>query len=628
MPKIPPRVLEHKTLALAMLLLARDIGEELGIEPGWRLLSVCERLGANRTSVYEQRGRIIGSLDNLASASPGPPARIPESSGEDARSLRLTIEVLDYQASHPGAVITHRSRSAYSPEFRRFVLELCDGWSSTLEALAQAVRVPLDTLQDWRHQDRLPETRIKERPTVPVDASEMTRKLVELWEHWQGSTRSFIAQAPVRLGLTRAKVIRLLRIFGIISPRSGKEFRYRGATRRLSPGMLLVTDGKQVTIELTASQSRTKLNWQGIVDQPTGTHTAVVVSDEEDAATVKEAVEGSLATLSGVIPVALLHDGKPCYQDKELCAYLENLGIGRIWATEGRGENKAIVEGAFGLWEQQVGSIVLDDSSPEALIATAAREVIRAYVAGRDSVPHPDFKGKSRLAALQQACPSAEQQARDLDFIRQLSETHDRERRWPRRRDAVSRRLLDEVFERLDLLGKDPFGRLRGYLSGFESQAIRRAAAVVSAKLQGKRINREFAHRYLAKVIRNQQQELELERAEQELLVLCEAERQIWTALEEDEYQALIRDRVESSERLCAVAERAAHGGIPLQNTFWTAKLLEAIHDAGEALVERVRKHLVRLFEAPVQRRLALLDLIAALRCDLPTPISASSSDA
>ena len=627
MPKISPRVLEHKTLALATLLLAREIGEELGVEHGWTLRSVCERLEANRTSVYEQLGRVRASLEDLATASPGPSARIAASSGDDVASLRLTIEVLDYQESHPGAVVTHRTRSAYSPEFRRFVLGLHDGWSGSLEAFARAVRVPLDTLQDWRCQDRLPETELEQRPVTPVDASKMTLKVIELWERWQGSTRSFIAQAPTRLGLKRGQVIRLLRILGILSSRSGKGFRYRGATRLLSPGTLLVTDGKQVTIVLTGSDSRTKLNWQGIVDQSTGTHTAVVVSEEEDAAAVKAAVEGSLATLAGVIPAALLHDAKPCYQEKELCAYLEDLGIERIMATEGRGENKAILEGAFGLWEQQVGFIVLDDSSPGALIASATREIIRAYVAGRDSVPHPDFRGKSRLATLQEACPSAEQQERDQAFLRHLSETHDRKRRRSRRRDPVSRRLLDEVFQRLDLLDTDPLGRLRDYLSQFEPTAIRRAAAVVWAKLQGNRIDREFAERYLSKVIQNQQQELELERAEQELLLLCEAERQIWTTLEEEEYQTLLRDRVEPSELICALAERAAHGGIPLQRTFWVAKLLEALRHAGQEIVEKVRKYLVRLFEAPVQSRLALLDSIAALRCKLSAPITASADD-
>ncbi len=50
--------------------------------------------------------------------------------------------------------------------------------------------------------------------------------------------------------------------------------------------------------------------------------------------------------------------------------------------TPARPENKAVVEGEFGKFEQAVGSLHLDDSSPENLKQSAVSEIIRAYSAG------------------------------------------------------------------------------------------------------------------------------------------------------------------------------------------------------------------------------------------------------
>ena len=69
----------------------------------------------------------------------------------------------------------------------------------------------------------------------------------------------------------------------------------------------------------------------------------------------------------------------------------------------------------------------------------------------------------------------------------------------------------------------------------FDPAAIRRAAAILAAKIQLKKI-RQHAHRYLAKVIRTQQDELELERVAEELYELTRRQNQNWTEREEQEF--------------------------------------------------------------------------------------------
>jgi uncharacterized protein (UPF0297 family) len=279
-------------------------------------------------------------------------------------------------------------------------------------------------------------------------------------------------------------------------------------------------------------------------------------------------------------------------------------------ATPQRPENKAIIEGAFGLFEQRVGTIRLDDTNRRTLIDTAVHEVIRAYTAATNSVPRPELDGKSREQVLRETCPSTEQQQRDQDFLRELRARHDRRSRAPNT-DAVSARLLDEVFQRLGITGNDPKGALRRYLSSCEPAAIRRAAAIVTAKLERDAIDQKFLHRYLAKVIRNCQDELDLERAAKELEHLCRREAEIWTSDEQRRERELLDARLQPEQLLSIVAEHAAFGGIPLQAEFWTRQLLELLRDATH-LVDGVKKHLIRLYDAEPQRRLAIIDRITA----------------
>jgi len=609
--KLPLRLLEHNTLMLAMLTLARQIADALGVDLNAPLAENCRILGANRTSVYEQLQRLLTCLGKLALARAGrPPAdATPESDGQPA-TLQLTVEVLEFRLHHPGAVIDYRHRTIYAGIFQRFILERHDRWQGTLRAFAQAVRVPLDTLRDWIANDRAEtlEPKLKPRPSVPANASEMTRLVVDEWMRWVGPARPFIPHAAQCFDLSADQVARLMKILGIISTRSKRTTpRYRGSTQQLSPGTMLVTDGKWLTVELTHSEETLYFNWQGIVDQTTGCDTAAVVTSQEDAAAVQLAYERSVRFLGGCIPDALLHDNRPCYDDDKLQQTLKVYGTDMIPATLGRAQNKAILEGAFGLWQQRVGKLQLDNTNNHTLIRSAVEQIVRVYTATTNNVPRIELKGRTRLQALQEACPTDEQRQRDEDFLARLKNDHRRPRRQQPRPDSI--KLIEHVFERFELASLDPSGELRRYLATFSTTAIRRATAVLAAKIEN--LDRRHAHRYLAKIIRNQQHELDLERAAEELLALCQRQRQDWTHREEQHFQILAQEHNDPAELADAVAQRAAFGGLPLQATFWNQKLLELLHQA-DHLVDRVKQTLIRLYEAPKQQRLALLDLVTA----------------
>ncbi len=602
---------------MAVLDVARFIAHNTGVDLAAKLAESCRSVGANRTSVYEQRQRLVQCLEQLAAARPGRPlAQTPTPPDETAEHLRLTVEVLEFRLRHPGSLVEYPERTSYADPFRRFVQERRDRWTRSLESFAQAVRIPPDTLRDWSRQEQSQPLRAQEkkRLPLPVDASQTTRQIVEEWMRWVGPTRAFIPHAAQVFELAPNLITRLLKILGIISARARKPPRYRGSTQKLTPGTVLVTDGKWITVELLESQQKIYFNWQGIVDQTTGCDTAIVLSEQEDAEAVRKAYEASLETLGGIVPEVLLHDNRPCYDDSELRQKLQDAGTDMIHATPGRPQNKAILEGAFGLWEQRVGTLKLDDTDDDSLLRSAVLESLRAYTAATNSVPRTEGGGRSRLQLLQQACPTQDQRRRDEAFLKGLKKRTRRGR--TRQPDPEARDLIEHVFQRFLLTEHDPKAKLRDYLATFQPAAIRRAAAILATKLERDLVQRKHAHRYLAKVIQTQQEEIDLERAAEELWELTQRQNQNWVEREERHFDALERDQgLEDLTR--AVAERAAYGGIPLQSTFWTRKLLQLLRQQADRLVEHVKKWLIRLYDAPRQRRLVLLDLITAQQQEL-----------
>lgn len=599
---------------IAILLLARRIADLLVVRLDAPIAEICRAAGASRPSAYEQYERVLKTVASLADVGPGRPATPAESTpAQRETALQLTIDVLSYQLDHPGSVVPHTRRTSYSPAFRRFILTRFDDWEGTVATFAQASRLPIDTLADWIEDDRsktIPEPEQKAMPSVPFDASRLVHLIAAEWQRWEGHTRPFLSHAARLFSLSPTQVRKVLTILGVISPRCRRPFRHRGETHQLSPGAMLVTDGKQVDVELTASGRRLHFNWQAMVDQSTACDTAAVVTHEECAPGVDAAFQRSTGTLGGVLPDALLHDNKPCYDDAHLRDSIEGAGTMMIRATPGQPENKAILEGAFGLFEQRVGTLSFDDSSTESLIRTAVEEALRAYTAATNSVPRIELGGHSRLHVLQTSCPSFEQQQRDRDFLVYLKAKHEPSR-WQQPPDPTTLDLLNSVFERLNLLDKDPSGSLRSYLASYEPAAIRRAAALVSAKLQHGNLDLQWAHRYLVKVIQSQQDFLELEHAQHELLELTRLQNQSWTHNEEREHQALLAQLENPHDLARAIADHAAHGAIPVQAAFWSEKLL-ALLERSPHLLDTVINHLVRLYEAPHQSRLALIDLVLA----------------
>jgi len=509
---------KDKLSLIAMHTILREYSTGLGLDLAETVSGMCARAGVNRSQVYEKRGHIAQALEAVGLPGPGRPRTCGQGETHDGQACALREKVIRYQLEHPGAVVKHESGQAtYSDGFKRYILDLADEWQTSPERFCLQVEVPYPTFRSWQKRDRdnrYQERQMPGRPVVPESASETTRTILEEHRRWEGSLRDFLQYISARTRLPINQVRRVLVVCNVLSKNSRKGPRYRGSTERRTPGSILVTDGKTVDMVSTKTGVIREYNWQAMMDQTTACHTASVVTDTECAAGVKTAFVASCRFM-GKAPLALVHDNKPIHQEAGLKGLVEKNTV-MIEATVGRGENKAVVEGEFGKFEQQVGEIYLDDSNPETLKKSAVSEVIRAYAAGVNHAGRFEFDGKSRADILRDACPPTE---KDKAFIERLRADHN-EKRPPSSlpTSTVARTLLDTGFARFQIEHLDPKGKVRDWLSRrFTPQAIRQGLAIFGAEREKGRLRNKTAHRYLVKVIQNCQDELDL-RTEEELL--------------------------------------------------------------------------------------------------------------
>ena len=531
--------------------------------------------------------------------------------GREGAEWELQVTLLRYRLENPGAVVRHPGgRGGYSYAFIRTALDLLDGWSGSLERFCALAEVPYPTLDTWRKKDaRQPYVPAPARPVPALDhgVSDITRMIVEDYARWQGSLGEFLAHEPRRVDLPPNQVRRVLAITGMIGVRRGKPPRYRGSTKKLQPGTALVTDGKEVEVHLTSSKETHRYNWQGIVDQATACHTAVVVTETETAEGVRRANEES-ARFMGRKPEVLIHDNKPIHSERKLREAVEPETT-MIAATPGRPENKAVIEGEFGKFEQAVGRIELDDSSRESFLKSFVKEFIRAYTAGINHAGRYEFGGLSRLQVLRRACPDPEKDRAFLENLKARQEQIRKPDRLPTM--DVARDILDEGFAAFKLEHLDPKGALRTWLSSrYTPAAIRQGLAIFAAERAKGRLKSDTPHRYLVKVIQNCQEELDLREQETQLRKYVEIERRGLLRELEREHALLAAECREgsgpASDLALRLSEKAVFGGLALQRSFWEGKLKALLTEAGER-TEAVIRHIRRLFEAEWNDRFQLI---------------------
>jgi transposase InsO family protein len=546
---------------------------------------------ASRSRAYEISSEIVALLPSLVAARGRPSKPIAAPSRETAE---LTEATLTYVMRHPGCVHRDDHRQQYSDAFRCFILDLYRSHSTSsgvdIEAFAVAVQVPIGTLKDWLRAPRTTTPSTEQQlpaPAPETDAKSLhVQTVIDAWEGWKGTFVGFCehVRRDLHVPFRRSLVGSILRAHGLrrAAKRAGRspdESALRGAFKTHFPGAQWVGDGMHVPVVVDGQPFH--FNVELNVDAHTGAFVGVSVRDEEDAAAVVEALHDGVAT-TGAPPLALLLDNRPSNHTPEVDAALGDTL--RMRATPLRPQNKAHVEGAFGLFSQVLPHLVLDTKqSPHDLALRFLVIITTLWARTTNHRPRKDHDGRSRVDLYADE-PTAEQIERARRDLRELTERQERARRTleARRRPEVLA-LLDEHFARLGLL--DPERHIRVAIAGHPLEAIVAGIALFDGKRLANTLPDGVDARYLLGIVYNVAATMEGEHVTRCLFRLRVEMRDRMLASLVTEREAILATR--DTDRACAdCVDAALATPSPVARTFWLHALAALIGDRGAALHE------------------------------------------
>lgn len=616
MPSLPPQgAAVSPLLTTALLLAALPHLQTLDL-PHPTASAVIAATGVSRSRAYELRAAIEAALPAVLRA-PGRPEKPPAEPIDTTAILRA---VRDFLYAHPGAVGGSEARHRYSDAFRRFVLDLAAQHRDVgLDVVADAAGVPLPTLKDWLaggiDQMRPPEnlaTVPNRDPTEP-----QVETLLALWERWQGSFTAFCthAQHDWRLPFGRTLIGRILAVHGVRfakrrSGRSPDEDALRGAFQTFFPGAQWVGDGSP--IDLVVGGQAFTFNVELMVDPCSGAVTGASVRDTEDAAAVVAAFDDGVAT-TGEAPLSLLLDNKPSNHAEAVYDALGDTAVER--ATPHRPQNKAHVEGAFGLFQQVAPALVVALGPPREMARQVLELVVTLWARTLNHRPRRDRGGRSRVQLFLDHEPTPEEIAAAKEALAERLRIQERARQTlAARQDPEVRATLADAFARLGF--DDPDGQLLNAIARYPFEVVIEAIAVVEGKCRAGTFPDGADARYLLGVARNLAHEREgyeialalwerRQRARDRALDAAERERDRLDELHDD-----------PAARLAAYVDRALRTARRLDRFFWLGAAADTVHaeDLAEhhALFRLAARRIHATHAVPHRERLAATRFLAA----------------
>ena len=513
MPAVPEVGAPVSPLLVAALLLAA--GEHLRALdlPRPTVQQVIEATGASRSRAYELRDALLAAVPSLLRPVGRPPAPTRAVDPDTAHELRG--DVMTFIMDHTGCVYGGPERRRYDDTFRRFVLDLREQHPDVdLEHFAEAIRVPLGTLKEWL--SRGPESGTREPGEATSmhddkadDASTTSQSaqiqiVLSSWKTWRGSFGDFCAHVrdQQRVSIGPSLISQILFIHGQRRPqrragRSPDESALRGAFKTFFGGAQWVGDGSPIPITLDGQ--RFVFNLELMVDAYSGGFVGLSVRDEEDSAAVIEALRDGVATTHEE-PLAVLLDNRPSNHTPQVDAALGDATL-RIRATPFRPQNKAHVEGGFGLFQQSIPALDLHAQDPRELARQILALVAQTWARTLNHRPRDDRGGRSRVELYNEAI-TAEQ----IDAARAALDERCKKQNRARltalaRQDPVVRALLDDAFQKLQLL--DPESHLRVAIARYPYDVIVEGIAIFQAKRRVGTLPPGVDARYLLGIIQN-----------------------------------------------------------------------------------------------------------------------------
>ena len=583
MPDVPDRRPAVSSLLITALFLAArsHLGRLHLSRPTTK--EIFEATGATRSRAYELMEALLTALPDLEKKVGRPRAEPPVPLDMGV----ITLAVLRFVTGHPGCVHQHAARSRYSDVYRHFILELCERHHDVpLQTFAQAADLALGTLKDWLRgglkeiEGSLIITTPSE-PATPSDPATPSRveTLVAQWKTWEGCFNDFCTHVSynLRIPYGRTLIASILEQHGARTPkrragRSADEKALRDSFETFFPGAQWAGDGSPLAVQI--GEQHFNFNLELMVNVFSAAHVGASLRDEEDSQAVVLAFEDGVTT-TGAPPLCTLLDNRFSNHTPVVEQALAETLVLR--ATKGRPQNKAHVEGAFGLFAQVVPLIAITATSPKEMARQLLELVVQVWCRTLNHRPRKNRQGRSRVDIHQGVTPTPE----EIEEARLALEERYRKQELARRtlearQDPVVRATLDEAFARLAL--KDPQGNIRSAIARYPLDAVVAAIATFEGKRNALTLpNGIDGGRYLLGIVRNLAEQNEgLRIAEALLQARLEARDRILVPLQQT-LDDLQKTKADSIEGLKAMTDLALADGRHIDRLFWLIAIADHI---------------------------------------------------
>jgi len=596
----------------ALLLAARSLlkQHQLAVPTAAEIL---EATGATRSRAYELADALERVLPSL-SRPVGRPARadvdVPAAAIESVMSA-----VIEFMQRHPACVAGQR-RLRYSDGFRRFIVALGRQHADIpLARFAEAVGVPLGTLEDWRRRadsdepatDATDATDATAEPQAHRVTTARIESILAAYKPWQGSFVAFCAHVrdELRIPYGRTLISNILEMYKYRTPkrrprRVPDEDALRGAFHRFFPAAQWVGDGTQLDICINGVSFRCNLELH--VDAADGGFVGASVRDQEDAQAVIDAYDDGVRN-TDTTPLALLLDNRPSNHTPQV---REALGDTMpIRATLQRPQNKAHVEGGFGLFQQTAPPLVLRGATMRELAHSFLVCLVTIWGRTINHRPRRDRGGLSRVQLYRAACPTPEQiahaRAELAALMRRQQQAYETR---TARLDPAKLEILTAAFARLQL---DDDGDQLHIIATYPRDAIVEGIAIFEAKRAAQRLPDGAGARYLGGIVRNLADANELRHLAELLMLRRKQARDIALRILESELDDVRSSAQAPFDVMAALLERALAADRLLDHRFWLWAIAEYIKQRPEPerdeLLREATTHICLTYRVPRARR-------------------------
>jgi len=346
------------------------------------------------------------------------------------------------------------------------------------------------------------------------------KTIVSQWPSWKGTFQAFYQTMSPQFAIPYSPTFigNILQAMGLRDrkPRISKEAPWsRDTFRTLFPGAQWLGDGTDLAVYWNGQ--RYVFNIEALLDTASNAVVGFAVTDTENAQALRQAFEASHETTLGVVPWVTTLDNKACNICDAAVDALDGTVI--LYGTPGRGQSKAALEGAFGLFAQAMPTLDISGGSDKEMARSALQTILTAWYRGRNGRPRKRFKGRTPAQVFFEDGPTPDQVTELKQWLEELLRRQDAIRLTRKARlDPVRIGLLKKGLAELGI--PDPDDRLAKGLARFSRDSIIQGLAAFQARRDQETLPQEphLDGAYLGGIISNKHTLLELERLEVHLM--------------------------------------------------------------------------------------------------------------